>query len=51
MQENVIRGGLSGRTRGDKRTRTRPVNSVTTDVKLNRALWHLAEGMRELKAA
>ena len=51
VQENVIRGGLSGRTRTDKRTKTRPVNSVTTDIKLNRALWHLAEGMRELKAA
>ncbi|MFR9754074.1 DUF932 domain-containing protein [Nocardia sp. 004] len=51
VQENVIRGGLSGRTRTDTRTRTRTVNSVTTDVKLNRALWHLAEGMRELKAA
>ncbi|MGW6728723.1 DUF932 domain-containing protein [Nocardia sp. NPDC055029] len=51
VQENVIRGGLRGRTRTDTRTRTRPVNSVTTDVKLNRALWHLAEGMREIKAA
>ncbi|MFI7524546.1 DUF932 domain-containing protein [Nocardia salmonicida] len=51
VQENVIRGRLSGRTRTDTRTRTRPVNSVTTDVKLNRALWHLAEGMRDLKAS
>ncbi|MEV0773575.1 DUF932 domain-containing protein [Nocardia salmonicida] len=51
VQENVIRGGQRGRTRADKRTKTAPINSVTNDVKLNRALWHLAEGMREIKAA
>src|SRR5919108_3918059 len=57
VQENVIRGGLRGRTartpenpRG-RRVTTRPVNGIDQDVKLNRALWQLAERMAELKAA
>jgi hypothetical protein len=30
--------------------RTRPVTGLDADVKLNRALWVLAEEMRKLKA-
>ncbi len=55
VQENVIRGGLSARTRTeDGRTRrmsTRQVNGIDQDVKLNRALWMLAEKMAALKTA
>ena len=54
VQENVIRGGLdyvqtseSGR---QVNRHTRPVRSVDGDVKLNRALWVLAEEMAKLKA-
>ena len=55
IQENVIRGGLPGLTRGQngrlRRTRTRPVMSIEKDKKLNKALWTLTEKMAELKAA
>jgi hypothetical protein len=48
-QENLIRGGLDARTTTGKRTRTRPVQGIDANVKLNRALWMLAEEMRKLK--
>lgn len=54
VQENVIKGGLSARgprvngQRGRMVT-TRTVNGIDQDVKLNRALWQLAERMAELK--
>jgi hypothetical protein len=55
IQENVIRGGLSGRmTDAEGHTRrmsTREVRGIDGDVKLNKALWQLAERMAELKAA
>lgn len=53
IQENAMRGGLSGRSRdanGRMRNRTtRPVNGIDQDVKLNRALFTLASKMAELK--
>lgn len=55
VQENVIRGGLHGtqRTAGQRprRVTTRAVNGIDQDVKLNKALWILAERMNQLKAA
>ena len=51
LQENLIRGGLEGRTAKGKRTRTRPVQGIDQSVALNRGLWVLAEEMRKLKAA
>lgn len=50
VQENVIRGGLRGRSANGARQSTRAVTGIDQDVKLNRALWTLAERMRELKA-
>jgi hypothetical protein len=55
VQENVIRGGL-GYTAPNARGQiihrnTRPVRSVDGDVRLNRALWTLAEEMAKIKAA
>lgn len=50
VQENVIRGGLNARSATGKRTRTREVQGIDQSVKLNRALWLLAEEMRRLKA-
>ncbi len=50
VQENLIKGGINGRTAQGKRTQTRAVNSIDKDVKLNRALWLLADEMRKLKA-
>jgi len=51
VQENLIRGGLRGRSRTGRRLRTRRVNSVAEDVRLNKALWTLAERLAALKAA
>jgi Domain of unknown function (DUF932) len=50
VQENVIRGGLTGRSALGRRVQTRPVGSIDRGVSLNRALWMLAEEMRKLKA-
>lgn len=58
VQENVVRGGIE--YRGERRvggvvrpirSHTRPVRSVDGDVKLNRALWTLAEEMAKIKGA
>lgn len=57
LQENAIRGGLHGRMPRDergnrgRRVSTREVNGIDQDVKLNKALWMLAESMAKLKAA
>lgn len=50
VQENVIRGGLRSRSASGARQSTRAVTGIDQDVKLNRALWTLAEEMRRLKA-
>lgn len=48
VQENLIRGGLTGRNATGKRTTTRAVTGMDQDVKLNRALWVLSEEMRKI---
>ncbi len=50
VQENLLRGGLRGRTVQGRSMRTREVASIDRGVSLNRALWTLAEEMRRLKA-
>jgi len=50
VQENVLRGGQPGRSTQGRRVRTREVSSIDRGVSLNRALWMLAEEMRNLKA-
>ena len=42
-----MKGGLPGRSRSGRRTRTRAIRSVHEDVRLNRGLWHLTEQMAE----
>ncbi len=53
VQENVIRGGLHGTTQDDQGRRrnvsTRAVKGIDQDVKLNKALWLVAQRMAELK--
>jgi hypothetical protein len=53
IQENIVRGGLKGTTRGSngrmRRTTTRPVKALDRNIKLNQALWVLTEKMAELK--
>ena len=53
-QENLIRGGLNYRHTNEEANRTsfretRPVNGADGDLKLNRALWHLANEFAKLK--
>ena len=50
IQENLVKGGLNGRSAQGRRQRTRPVQGIDQNLRLNRALWMLAEGMRQLKA-
>ena len=50
VQENLVKGGLSSRTANGRHQRTRPVQGIDQNVRLNRALWLLAEGLRQLKA-
>lgn len=47
IQENFLKGGLSGRTAKGKRTHTRAVKGIDGDVRLNRALWVMAEQMQQ----
>lgn len=52
VQENVIKGGLSARKPGAyQRTSSRKVTGISEDVRLNRALWTIAEKMAELHAS
>jgi hypothetical protein len=50
VQENLVRGGLRGRSSAGRRVRPRAIHSVHEDVRLNRALWRLAEEFAVLKA-
>ncbi|SFR52695.1 DUF932 domain-containing protein [Thiomicrospira sp. ALE5] len=49
VQENLFKGGLAGRSSNGRNVRTRPIQSVSEDVKLNRALWQLTESFSKLK--
>ena len=49
-QENLTKGGLHGRAANGRRQQTRPIQGIDSDIRLNRALWLLADGMRQLKA-
>lgn len=51
IQQNLLQGGVRTRTSAGKRRTTAAVASVTEDVRLNKALWTLAESMVRLKAA
>lgn len=54
IQENTIRGGITGiRSSFQRRSRraTREITAIGHEVKLNKALWTLAEKMAELKQA
>ncbi|ARA74743.1 hypothetical protein B5S52_02085 [Pectobacterium brasiliense] len=48
-QENLTKGGLHGRSVNGRRQQTRPVQGIDSDIRLNRALWLLADGLRQLK--
>ncbi|EIZ2108904.1 DUF945 domain-containing protein [Salmonella enterica] len=46
-QENLLKGGLPGRTAKGKRSHTRAVKGIDSDVRLNRALWVMAEQLQQ----
>ncbi|MXH00851.1 DUF932 domain-containing protein, partial [Escherichia coli] len=47
IQENMLKGGISGRSAKGKRIHTRAIHSIDTDIKLNSALWVMAETLLE----
>nr|WP_253380318.1 DUF932 domain-containing protein [unidentified bacterial endosymbiont] len=47
-QENLLKGGLPGRSAKGKRSHTRAVRGIDGDVKLNRALWVMAEELQQV---
>ncbi|MGF6378593.1 hypothetical protein OKW31_001506 [Paraburkholderia atlantica] len=49
VQENLTKGGLHGHSRSGRAMSTRPITGIDQDVKLNRALWMLADAMRQMK--
>lgn len=50
VQENLSKGGLLGRSATGKRAQTRAINGIDCDIKLNRALWVMAEQLRQAVA-
>lgn len=50
IQENLMKGGQRGRAENGRRLRTRPVQAIASDVKLNKALWALSSKMAEMAA-
>lgn len=50
VQENLVQGGLRGRTATGQIRTTRQITGIDQGIKLNRALWLLSEEMRKLKA-
>lgn len=49
VQENMMRGGLHGRNASGRATTTRAVTGIDQNIRLNRALWVLADELRRLR--
>lgn len=49
VQESIVKGGICGKASSGRKLTTRPVQSVTENVKLNRALWQMAKAMSDIK--
>ena len=49
VQENMIRGGLQGRNASGRAITTRAVAGIDQNIRLNRALWVLADELRRLR--
>jgi hypothetical protein len=49
VQENLINGGVRGRSATGRNISTRAVGGVNENIKLNKALWSLADGLASLK--
>lgn len=51
VQENLMKGGLGGYSITGRQVVTRPIGSVSENVRVNRALWSLANRLHQLKTA
>lgn len=51
VQENIMQGGQRGRAATGRRLRTRPVQSITEDQRINRALFVLMDALRSARSA
>jgi hypothetical protein len=51
VQENMFKGGLHGISSTGRRVSTRAIKSVGEDVRLNKALWTLAEELAGIRQA
>lgn len=49
VQENMTRGGLHGRNSNGRANTTRAVTGIDQNIRLNRALWVLADELRRLR--
>ncbi len=45
-----MKGGLPGRSASGKNTLTKAVTGIDGDIRLNKALWMIAEQFRECKS-
>lgn len=50
IQENIMHGGLQGKSATNRTIRTRAVQGVNENVRLNRALWNLTDRIATAKA-
>ncbi|OGC95848.1 MAG: hypothetical protein A2W25_15340 [candidate division Zixibacteria bacterium RBG_16_53_22] len=49
VQEAFMRGGIRSLAASGRRSKTRSINSVSEELRLNKALWQLTERMAQLK--
>jgi len=47
VQENLVRGGVEGKSANGRRVTSKSVNNITLDLAFNRGLWTLAEEFAE----
>lgn len=51
IQEHLMKGGQRGKAKTGRRLTTRPVQAIDNDVKLNKALWIVAQAMANEKSS
>jgi hypothetical protein len=47
VQENLMHGGIEGRSATGRKVTSRPIKNITVDLTFNRGLWQLAEEFAE----
>ena len=46
VQENMMKGGIQGKSATGRKVKTKAISSVVEDLRLNRGLWELADSYR-----